>query len=128
MRRGVHILALIGLLAAVAGCGARGDAARGARLFNGAEPFGSSDALVCSACHTLGVDQGGGLGPNLVGLADVAATRVPGQSAEDYLQSSLRDTDAFLVPGYQEGIMPRSYATTLTDQEVADLVAYLLTR
>lgn len=67
------------------------------------------------------------LGPNLAGVGAAAASRVAGQSAEQYLRTTLLDPDAYLVEGFQEGIMYRGYEEELTQQEVSDLIAYLLT-
>jgi cytochrome c len=116
------------LLALLAGCGgARGDAARGGQLFSGVATFASSDAVACNACHAVDVSAGPGIGPNLAGVATRAETRVGGQSAEEYLRTSLLNPDAYLAEGYQEGIMYRGYDAALTEEERRDLVAYLLT-
>lgn len=119
------------VLALLNGCGGTnseaGDSERGRKLFVGEQPFLSPDAPDCLACHNLTVDEGAGLGPNVAGLSTVAGSRVAGQSAAEYLRSSLLNTDAYLVEGYQEGIMYRGYADILTPQEIEDLVAYMLT-
>jgi len=52
---------------------------------------------------------------------------VDGQSAEEYLRTSITDPDAYLAGGYQEGIMYRQYEQALTEQQIDDLVAYMLT-
>jgi cytochrome c553 len=127
MHRAGYLLFALAVLALAGGCGARGDAARGERLFSGQEHFANSDALACGTCHVVSGSQSAGLGPSLAGIASTAATRVAGQSAEQYLRTSLVATDAYLTEGYQEGIMPRTYAKTLSDQELSDLVAYMLT-
>ncbi|GAB4479114.1 MAG: hypothetical protein Kow0088_19660 [Anaerolineales bacterium] len=48
-------------------------------------------------------------------------------SAAQYLHESIVLPNAYIVPGFQAGIMPPNYGDTLTDQELADLIAYLLT-
>lgn len=116
------------LLALLAGCGgARGDAARGGQLFNGQVAFTNPDAVTCNVCHAADPNAGPGIGPNLAGVATKAETRVGGQSAAEYLRTSLLNPDAYLAEGYQEGIMYRGYDEALTAQEQDDLVAYLLT-
>lgn len=78
----------------------------------------------CVSCHTLSAVPGanGQVGPNLDGVGTRAATRVPGESAEQYLRQSLQDPQAFLVPGYGP-LMPQ---IPMTDDELASMVALLL--
>jgi L-cysteine S-thiosulfotransferase len=130
--RWLGLLLSMVLLGFAAGCsggtpGLVGDAARGRQLFLGEQPFLSPDAPGCTACHNLDAAQGDGIGNNLAGLGLKAETRVPGQSATDYLRTSLTNPDAYLVEGYQEGIMYRGYSEVLTPQEIEDLVAFMLT-
>ena len=89
----------------------------------------------CTACHTVeGVSQGI-LGPELTSIASVAGSRVPDQSAEEYLRISITDPDAYtagtadgLDQDYQEGLMQATMAgINLTPEEVDTLVEYLLT-
>lgn len=80
----------------------------------------------CATCHSLepGVVI---IGPSLAGIATLAAERVEGQSAEDYLRQSIVEPDAYLVEGYPAGVMPSKYAEQLSPEEIESLVAYLLT-
>ena len=89
----------------------------------------------CTACHTVeGVSQGI-LGPELTNIASVAGSRVPDQSAEEYLRISISDPDAYtagtadgLDQDYQEGLMQATMAgINLTPEEIDTLVEYLLT-
>ncbi|HEY8477222.1 MAG TPA: c-type cytochrome [Chloroflexota bacterium] len=81
----------------------------------------------CGACHTIEGVQGatGTVGPNLSDAASVAGQRKPGVSPEEYLRESITAPDAYVVQGFQGGIMPK---LPLTDREVDDLVAFLMTR
>jgi cytochrome c oxidase subunit II len=97
-----------------------GDAARGAALFN--ESIGG--APVCLTCHTL--DGSTLVGPSLLGFAEIAATRVEGQSAEDYARASILQPASHIVSGFSN-LMYNQYAQRLTTQQTADLIAYLLT-
>ncbi len=99
------------------------DPAAGERLFNGATMGASAG---CQICHSLrpAVQL---VGPSLAGVATRAETRVPGLPAADYLMQSLVDPDAYVVEGYQPGQMRPDLAQTLTQQELDDLVAFLLT-
>jgi len=68
------------------------------------------------------------------GIGARAATRIlqddytgAATTAEQYLVESIVQTNLYVVPGYQANIMPAAYGDTLTAQDMADLVAYLLT-
>ena len=82
----------------------------------------------CGTCHAIAGVQGmaGRIGPELTQIGTVAATRKPGTSAEDYLTESILDPNAFPVPGFPPAMPPKGGAD-LSDQEVASIVAYLLT-
>jgi cytochrome c551/c552 len=99
------------------------DPEAGKRLFSGAT-LGASAG--CQICHSLepGVQL---VGPSLAGVATRAETRVPGLSAQDYLMQSLVDPDAHVVAGFQPGQMRPDLADALTQQQLDDLVAFLLT-
>lgn len=91
--------------------------AAGARIFTGKGG--------CVGCHNAG-SGGGATGPNLAQVATVAQNERPGGDASAYLHQSLTDPQAFLVPGY--GPLMPSFRGTLTDEEVNQIVAFLLTR
>jgi nitric oxide reductase subunit C len=103
--------------------GAAGDAAQGEALFN-QTVIGSQPG--CITCHSLEPDKVL-VGPSLAGVGTRAGTRVSGQSAEEYLRESILDTDAYTVDGFSAGVMPAALADELSEQQVADLVAFLLT-
>ena len=48
-------------------------------------------------------------------------------SPEQYLLESMIQPNVFVVEGYAEGIMPGIYSQTLTAQDAADLIVYMLT-
>jgi cytochrome c len=118
---------------ALGGCGGNaaggktGDLASGQKLFSGELPLADASAPTCVTCHAVSPDAPESIGPNLSNIGNRAATRVPGQSAQDYLRSSIVDPDAYLANNFQEGIMYREYRRALTPQQLDDLVAYLLT-
>lgn len=80
----------------------------------------------CVGCHVVG-SLGGVTGPNLSNIATVAETRKPGTSAEAYIEESIRNSGAFIAPGYPAGLMP-SFQGLLSEQEIKELVAFLMTR
>ena len=107
-----------------------GDPANGDTLFHN----GRGAAPACVTCHMVEQDMVL-IGPSLVGIAGYAAERVDDQSAEDYLHDSILVPNAFIVPDTDTNIfsaggtslMFQQYGDYLTEEDVNDLVAYLLT-
>jgi len=93
-------------------------AARGEALFKG---MGA-----CNTCHDV-TDGTVIVGPSLRGIASRAAQREPGVSAQAYIEESIVAPNKFIVPGFQAGLMPQTYAERLTKDQIVDLVAYLMT-
>jgi len=89
-----------------------GDAAAGEKLFT-----------ACAGCH----GETDGAGPARVGMGERAATRVAGMSAEEYLHQSIVDPGAFVVDGFNN-IMHSTFGENMSEQEISDLIAYLLTQ
>lgn len=99
-----------------------GDAANGELLFNGKGP---GNQFPCSSCHT--VDGSAKVGPSLKGIATTAETRKDGYDAARYIHESIVAPSAFVVEGFADGIMPKVFSETMTKQDLADILAYLLT-
>ncbi len=97
-----------------------GDASRGAQLFqqsvNGAPP--------CASCHSL--DGSVIVGPSLKGISTRAGTRIAGMDAPHYIYQSITRPAAYLVSGYSN-LMYSQFDQKLSPQQLADLIAYLLT-
>lgn len=123
-------LLLSALLAACGGGGGQkgagaGDPERGKALYN-QTVIGPNAAPGCVTCHSL--EPGKVLvGPSHAGIATVAETAVPGMSAADFLRQSIVEPDAVVTEGFTAGVMYQNYGKDLTEQEINDLVAYLLT-
>lgn len=126
-------LALLGVLL-LAGCSvepprisfdsldfALADAGSGEKLYNQS----NNEAPACAACHTID-GAGSSIGNSLAGLAAVAAERVQGQSAREYLYWSILRPGQHLVAGYSN-LMYADYEDSLEAADIADLIAYLLT-
>ncbi len=79
----------------------------------------------CQACHSLQEGQVV-VGPPWFDIGNSAATRVEGEGAALYLYNSIAHPNDFIVEGFQPNLMVQTFAETLTDQEMADLIAYLL--
>jgi cytochrome c len=117
----VLALALVGL-AACGGAAATGSSGGASDPVAGEATF----KVECARCHSV---QAGvaGIGPSLAGIGTTAGTVVSGMSAEQFLRQSIVDPNAQVTSGFSAGIMPNSFGTRLTSQQVDDLVAYLLT-
>jgi len=81
----------------------------------------------CAACHVISSLSGaaGVVGPKLDGLGQIAASRVPGKSAGDYIRESIEQPNAYIVDGYPAGLMPAGLRASMSDDEYKDLIAYL---
>ena len=79
---------------------------------------GNGAATACGACHTL-ADAGttSQTGPNL-------DETLEGEDAEQIRQGIVAP-DEKIAPGFQQGIMPKNYEDTLSDEELDALVKYL---
>ena len=58
-------------------------------------------------------------------MGERAATRVPGQSAGEYLRTSIVMPDSHVVEGFAPGRMPSNWAEVLTEAEIDALIDYL---
>ena len=107
-----------------------GDAARGEELYM-MTTIGDTGAPGCITCHSVEPTDNPMLaspvGPSHYGVAGRASEYVEGMSAEEYLRESIVEPDAHIVEGFPEGVMYQNYADDLTDQQISDLVAYLMT-
>ncbi len=91
---------------------AAGNAAAGKALFasNG-----------CAACHEFKpAGSTGKVGPSLDDLSGSASKA--GQPLDQFIATSITDPNAYVTPGYQQGVMPK---LPLSSTQVADLVAFL---
>jgi mono/diheme cytochrome c family protein len=102
-----------------------GDAAAGKDAFQ---------ANACFACH--GQPDGSApavVGPNLSNIANDAATRIDGVEAQQYIYQSILDPNAFIAPECPNGPcnspsqMRLDFGNVLSEQNMADLIAYYMT-
>jgi len=91
--------------------------------------------LGCVACHIAAPTGPAWLAKDgEPGVGSHAATRITqpdytgkATTPEQYLFESIVNPNIFVVSGFASGVMPQSYANSLTDQDMANLIAYLLT-
>jgi nitric oxide reductase subunit C len=109
----------------------QGNAETGKTLFN-ERIMGNSGVAGCVACHTAeaGVTI---VGPSQVGLATLANQSFTSPdyhgkatNIEGFLLESIVAPSNHVAPGYPN-VMYRDYGAILSEQELADLVAYLTT-
>ena len=81
----------------------------------------------CRICHSLTKGEKI-IGPSFYGIADRAGERVPGLTAEEYLHQSIVEPNAFVVPGYPSGQMIQNFGQILTEEQIQDLIAFLMTQ
>jgi mono/diheme cytochrome c family protein len=78
----------------------------------------------CGGCHTFtAAGATGKVGPDLNDLTAEASKA--GEPLEAFIKESIVDPSAYIAPGYQDGIMPKTFGSSLTAQQLADLVAFL---
>lgn len=92
-------------------------AARGKRL---------AAANGCIGCHTL--DGKPGVGPTWLGLYGKLETLSDGSTVtidETYLHTAIVDPNAQVPQGYPPNVMPSNYGSLLSDQQIADIIAFI---
>jgi mono/diheme cytochrome c family protein len=80
----------------------------------------------CGGCHAIDGLAAGTVGPELNDIATVAETRIPGTTPEDYIHQSIVDPNAHVVEGFPENVMPQNFEELLSQEQMEDLVAFLL--
>lgn len=86
----------------------------------------------CGACHVVGeLGEEGKVGPSLSNIGNIAAERVPGQSAEEYIYNSILYPNLYLVEECPNGpcmenIMPGDYYLRMSEEQVSTMVDYLV--
>lgn len=105
------------------GAAPEGDAANGQALFN---QFEAAANFACATCHRVDSEEQL-IGPGLLNVSVRAETRVPGQSAVEYIHNSIIHPSDYVVENYPDMLMPQVYETVFTEDEINDLVAYLFT-
>jgi cytochrome c oxidase subunit 2 len=91
----------------------------------------TGSAAGCGQCHTLAAAGTSGLiGPNLdvrlrTDCASAASKRVRGATLKQCIQTAIVSPYKYLPPGYQAGIMPTTFAQSLTSAQIQQLVNFL---
>jgi mono/diheme cytochrome c family protein len=110
-----------------------GDVAAGEAAFNLARSMPDGSVWACAQCHSISEDELRLIGPGLWNVAVRAETRVEGEDTLTYLYNSIIHPNDYIVPPdangapYPENLMPQAYADVLTEDELANVIAYLQT-
>jgi cytochrome c oxidase subunit II len=102
---------------------AAGGASAGKAVFTG--------SAGCSGCHTLAAAGASGtVGPNLdvrlrTDCSSAASKKVRGATLTQCIHTAILHPYAFIPSGYTKGVMPATFAQTLTGAQVQSLVSYL---
>ncbi len=93
------------------------------------EQFREEVGFACATCHYVSSDNRL-LGPGLLSVESrFQSYDIEVENVESYLRESIVTPDAFIAPGeqaYPENIMPRIYADILTDDEINEIIDYIL--
>jgi mono/diheme cytochrome c family protein len=100
-----------------------GDADNGKVLFN---EISSVTGFSCAICHNVDIDAPI-IGPTMLNIKDVAGSRVEGETAEEYLYNSILNPNDYIVDGFGPSIMPLTWGDVYSEDEINDIVAYLMT-
>jgi mono/diheme cytochrome c family protein len=100
-------------------------AERGRLLFH---EFVPEVGFACATCHYSTSDQRL-IGPGLAGVGQRVQSYKLNVAAPDYLREAITMPDAFVAyadPAYPAGVMPDTYGDILTNDQIDDLIAFLL--
>ncbi|MGJ3241268.1 MAG: c-type cytochrome [Anaerolineae bacterium] len=99
------------------------DIEQGEMLFNTFQPAAS---FACATCHHA-ASEDRLIGPGLLNIGERASQRIDGVAVIDYLYQSIVEPDAYIVENFPESLMPQNWSEIYTDDEIFDIIAYLLT-
>jgi len=82
----------------------------------------------CASCHTFKpAGSTGKIGPDLDTKPAIDAQKA-NMPLADFVRASIVTPDAYISPGYQKGLMPTSFGTTLTKAQLDALVSFIAAR
>lgn len=105
-----------------------GNPVKGQEIFNATYEVNTASGLAewkCATCHLVDSDVAG-VGPGLFSLSDRAGGRISGYPAEVYVYHSIMTPAQYIVSGFPENLMPIGYGEVLSQQDIYDVAAYVL--
>jgi mono/diheme cytochrome c family protein len=101
------------------GGGGGGNAAAGKAVFTG--------SAGCATCHTFKpANSSGTIGPDLDTRPASDAKADNNMALAAFIKESITDPDAYIAKGYSKGLMPTTFASSLSKTQLNDLVAFIL--
>jgi cytochrome c2 len=85
-----------------------------------------SGQWACTNCHNIDNDEVK-IGPSLWGIPQRAGERVEGQGPYTYIYTSIHNSQDYIVEGFEDATHMPNYIGVLSDADIYDLVAYLMT-
>jgi cytochrome c551/c552 len=81
----------------------------------------------CASCHTFKpANATGSVGPDLDSAPAADAKADNNTPLPAFIEESITDPDAYIAKGYSKGVMPTTFAQSLSKTQLNDLVAFLL--
>jgi mono/diheme cytochrome c family protein len=111
---------------------AAGDPTRGQAAFQAQHPLPDGSSWACMSCHSVDPSGVRLIGPGLWNIVDIAPSRGTGEDAVTYIRHSILHPADFIAPvGEGEAPwalnMPPGWDQALSEQELNDIIAYLVT-
>lgn len=96
------------------------------------ETFYDEAGFACATCHRVDSEEKL-VGPGLLNVGVRGGTdsahsdpSQPGEAAERYIYNSIIHPNDFVVPDFPENLMPQVYQDLFSEQEIYDIIAYLM--
>ena len=126
MRRAAPIIAVAFVLA---GCGGGKESAGPVPSATVADPAAAGRQVFasagCAGCHQFdAAGSSGTTGPNLDTRVRPDAEDA-GEPVEDFVYESIVSPNAYVAQGYPKNVMPRDFGDSLTQEQIAELVAFV---
>lgn len=81
----------------------------------------------CATCHTFKpAGATGTIGPNLDTAPAESAKLDHNMNLAAFVEQSIVDPNAYVAKGYQKGLMPTTFKSSLSSSQLNDLVAFIL--
>ena len=82
----------------------------------------------CGSCHTFApAGSTGKIGPDLATRPETDAKKAH-MALDAFVRESIVKPNAFIAPGYQKGVMPTTFGTSLTKAQLDALVSFIATK
>ena len=96
----------------------------GGQIAAGKTLFGSQG---CGSCHTFtAAGSSGSIGPNLDSAPATDAAADGNMDLAKFIKESIVNPSAYIAKGYSDGLMPKTFGTSLKPAQIDDLVAFIL--